>query len=675
LANNFAMTSAGAIDANNTDTTLSGIISGTGALSIKNTGGTNANTLTLSGAANTYNTGGTTINGAITIGAAKDTAFGTGGVTFNNASAIVRNDKGSDLALGNAFIMTTAGAMDANGQNTTLSGAFSDAGALTIKDTSEAGGGTFKMGADNIMGNTGGLTIAASGAFDMNGHDQAIASVNNAGHLNIGSNQLTVSGNYTGTGNLGVILTAEHPNLNVTGTADISGDALAVSGAPADGPYDVVKAGTLTGRFVSITLPTGFFERATYTGTDAIINIFQNIAPPPSVVQSPGQAGLLAQLNDVQAEDVGIATQLRTFTPLQMAATLDKISPTSLAATFATGRISSAMTNGAVGSRMSFIIANAGGSDYSSLAKTSSAIFPGTLVAEGAGGGQSTGFEGGMDSRWGSFFSGTGSVGYGNTIRTSAGYQPGYNFQAAGGTAGVDYRLNDHLTAGLSAGYSNAWASIIGHGGSSYSQSARGGVYAAAYNAGFHAALYVGGADNYYNTARGVGFGRVAQATSHGYEFNFDSQVGYDMTGHGFGLSPFIGLGYDNSVTHPFTENGAGMFDMSVLAQTSSSLRSTVGSKLARNFKTNSGTYSPYFSAAWQHEFNSQSRGISAKFVSGGGAPFSTQTPDTRREAAVLGAGVSGDWGHGVSANLGYTSTLRSDFRAQTFNGTLRYKF
>ncbi len=242
---------------------------------------------------------------------------------------------------------------------------------------------------------------------------------------------------------------------------------------------------------------------------------------------------------------------------------------------------------------------------------------------------------------------------------------------------GADYRYNEHFAAGMSAGYVNSYAKIDSHGGTLYGQSARLGVYGTVYDDKFHANLYLGGAHDFYDTSRSINaFSRVATASPSGQEFNMDATAGWDdKTAYAI-LSPFLGIAYDRLMLGSFTESGAGSLNLAVAGQTAESLRSTLGAKVSRQFTVPDWfDLTPFASIGWQHELENQSRALTAQLASGGTGAFTVQTADVARDSALLGAGLDLDWTPGFTTRLSYQSTMRSDFSAMTFSGSMRWRF
>ena len=206
------------LDGTGAGTNLSGIISGAGAVSKNDTG-----TATLSGA-NTYS-GGTTINNG-TVNANHATALGSGGVTLTGGALASTNGTaiGNTIALtGSAAInnLTVTGALTQTGANTltlasstlgavnlsgqtlttqvdsgssTIGGVISNgslaktgAGILLLSGNNTYTGGTtisngtLQLGASDRLANAGGVTIGASGTFNLGGFSDKIGNLTASG--------------------------------------------------------------------------------------------------------------------------------------------------------------------------------------------------------------------------------------------------------------------------------------------------------------------------------------------------------------------------------------------------------------------------------------------------------------------------------------------------------------
>ena len=124
-----------------------------------------------------------------------------------------------------------------------------------------------------------------------------------------------------------------------------------------------------------------------------------------------------------------------------------------------------------------------------------------------------------------------------------------------------------------------------------------------------------------------------------------------------------------------FSESEAGALDLYVADQVYESLRSRVGTKLSWRIESGAAAITPYVSAGWQHEFESQSQAINAQFASGVGDSFAVTTAKRASDGGLIGAGLDMDWGKSLTGRLAYVGDVRRDFSANTFSGTLHLRF
>lgn len=252
---------------------ISGVISGTGTSRITKVG---VGTLTLSG--NNNYPGGTTITGGI-IDVRNDNALGTGAFTFFGGGTTLQAGT-NGLNLDNGITLTTAGTVNTNGNNLTLSGVIQGGGPLTVEDSGVGGNltlsnnntytgdTTINGGMLTFTGSTANLTgnIANNAALVFNqAADSAFPGVISGGPANpltkAGAGNLSLSGNSTYTGptninggtltNFGTLTSPVFVNAGGTyrGTGSTTG-ALTNNGivAPGNGePIGTLTSGNYTG--------------------------------------------------------------------------------------------------------------------------------------------------------------------------------------------------------------------------------------------------------------------------------------------------------------------------------------------------------------------------------------------------------------------------------------------
>ena len=228
-AGNVTLGSGTLTAGNGSDTTYSGVMSGTGGLTKEGSG-----TLTLSGN-NTYS-GATTVNaGTLQLGAAGGIASSSA-VTVGASGTLDLNNYGPTIgSLSGAGAVTLgSGTLTAgNGSDTTYSGVMSGTGGLTKSGTgtltlsgantysgaTTINAGTVKLGAAGGIGSSSAVTVGASGTLDLNNYSPTIASLSGAGAVSLGSGTLTVS---SGGSHSGVV--------SGTGGLSVSGGTLTLSG-------------------------------------------------------------------------------------------------------------------------------------------------------------------------------------------------------------------------------------------------------------------------------------------------------------------------------------------------------------------------------------------------------------------------------------------------------------
>lgn len=599
------------------------------------------------------------------------TLFGSNVIDVAGNTPVVSN-------IGGAGALTV---MDSIGNGTlSLSGVNGYTGGTTVNS------GTLQLAAANAAGG-GTLAVNAGGVFDLNGFNQTLGNATNAGTIKTGVGALTAA-NYSGAGTLAVALKPGVTNLNVAGTATLTGGTLSVVGRPGVGVYTIVNAGTLAGTFTSIFVPLGVTDTFIYSGTSLIMDIL-NDTPFTLAGQSSNQTSVGAALNvantAASADLNAVVNQLIALTPAQLNAALDQIGPVAFSALSGMSFAGSGVQSAAVRQRMSGLQAGTSNSDGGRVAYyrvSGPSPYPGTLVAE-LPGDASAAYAGeredgprSADSPWGFFASGLGTLARLDSRNGASGYQPGYSVTAYGATMGADYRVNENFAAGFTGGYVNSFAGLDSNAGSVFGQSVRFGAYGTVYDDELHANLYLGGAHDFYDTSRSISaLSRTATAKPSGNEFNMDASVGEDLKTAHLTVSPFASLSYDRLMVGGFTESGAGALDLGVAPQAVESLRSGLGAKFSRRFKLGTNVFTPYASAGWQHEFENQSRPIAAQLASGGTGTFTVNTADAARDGALLGAGLNMDWSDDFSTRLAYAGDVRSDFNAKTFSGSLRLRF
>ncbi len=702
----------GTIDLEGSSTTLSGVITGPGALTV----GVSTGALYLTGS-NLYT--GTTIENGALVNVIGDNNLGvsTGTLTLNGGTlqtgaAIVSS---RPISLGNG-----GGTIDTFGFNSTLNGVISGSGALT-----EIGGGVLTLGAVNTYSggtnvNVGTLqyginnalpagyavNVAQGATIDMNGFYQtaALGAVINSGTINMHAETLNM-GSYSGAGILAFEIPSATPGtmINVTNTMNVSQAKFNVtmpvsvlSGLTDNTTFTgLIKTGGFTGGSITssqITTPAAFTLNPTQNGNNEDFQVQLNKFT--SLAGNQNQAAVGAAMDALRGNTATAPTgdlaqvlgNLYSLNAGQLQAALDQIGPISLASMQAVGLTNSSLEGGAISRRVDALADGRTSDGLDTYAVNPQSAAPGDLYADPLG--DSPEIIDDEDenrpepphSPWGFFGSAVGTSGRLAEAHTAAGLQPGYAFDSGGAVGGADYRFTNHLAGGFAAGYLHGHSSIYAPAsGTVDNDSARFGVYGAAYGSNLRGDLYVGGASDHFQTNRGILFGsleRTATGSPDGSEFNMSARVRYDVDVPAYGIfSPFTDFDYDRLMINGFTESGADTLDLAVGAQTAESARSTVGLRYSEVFHNNGSSYQPYGSLGWRHEFDPQSRPIEAQLASGAGNPFTVASGDYARDGVALGAGADVDWNQALTFKVDYSGDFRSHFLENIYDVTARYRF
>lgn len=664
-------TGNGTFDLQGGTLTLAGVVGGIGALIMNSTG-----TLVLTNA-NTYG-GGTTANGGI-LNINSDAALGAGALLLSGATLQVT----TDISMNRAITINAGATFDTSNRTLILSGAIGGTDGLT-----KIGPGTLALGSN--LNNYSGATTVNEGTLRLDANNVLPATqltVASGANLDMTAQTLQQNvGNFVGAGTTKVTLRAGVTNLAVTGTANVTGGTLVVTAAnplvtPGATFTPLSHTGLRTGQFTIIS-PAAISYTPTYNANDLTLTV--GFVPFATVAANDNQGAVGRALEPLRTSPTGdmaaVMSNLYTLDAPHLQAALDQVGPVALASMRGMGMTAASVHSASLGRRMT-LLADSGPRRLPTYT-VKGPSYPGTLGAAAPGDTESwaRGTARSLAQPWSFYMSGVGTTGKLQEANSGSGTQPGYAFNTGGFIGGADYRLSDHVAAGVSLGYLRGHASLYAPAsGTVDDQSMRYGLYAARFGDGFHANLYLGGASHFFSTRRGIVFGglsRMATANATGHEFNLDASLGYDWRTSDWGIfSPFAGLDYDRLMIGSFQETGADSLNLAVDGQTSQSMRSSVGLRYSEDFNTDFMLATPYLSGGWRHEFMRQTQPITARLASGASSSFSVASGDFARDGTLVGAGLVLNKGREIEIKLDYLGDFRSHYVESAYNASLRFKF
>src|SRR5262249_6410049 len=140
-----------------------------------------------------------------------------------------------------------------------------------------------------------------------------------------------------------------------------------------------------------------------------------------------------------------------------------------------------------------------------------------------------------------------------------------------------------------------------------------------------------------------------------------DQFFGLVETGYKLGLgkaqafvTPFARLMGSTSPQAAFAETGANSLDLSIVAQTTNSLRTVLGAQLGATVASTELV----FRLGWSHEYADLSRPVTAAFAGAPALSFTTQGAQGQRDGVVLGLRADRRVGEQTTLYLRYDGDL-----------------
>ncbi len=289
--------------------------------------------------------------------------------------------------------------------------------------------------------------------------------------------------------------------------------------------------------------------------------------------------------------------------------------------------------------------------------------------------------------RFGGFVNG--DIGYGNRRTTTN--EAGYNLNTHGVTAGVDYRFTDNFLLGTAFGYNNATSAYYSNLGKLEADSYTGAVYGSFFTqSGFFVDGIFSGSHVDYASNRQIQYSLSSEAqlnntpggiintnalgSNEGDEFNVAMTSGYNFNFGGLTVTPQIRVEYTTSQVDALDEQGGRGWALHVDQQDFESLQTAPGLQLAYAISLPWAVIMPMARAEYIHEFENNSRNISAYFVQDSSqTPFNIMTDKPDRDYIIASAGVSAQFAHGISAFVNYDTVQAQSFvNNHNFTGGVR---
>jgi fibronectin-binding autotransporter adhesin len=707
--------------------TRTGTISGKYAIYIKGVAGTVTNAGTITGTINSANDGavsfltaGSTLTNS---GLIQNTGGGNAVVFRGGNDTLILGSRAQfvgnvvDLGTGNSLILSGVNFTNAlaaqltgfnfnnspivQGSGTNLSGTFNFTaltvqGGLTIDGSVTTGNVALGAGAALQVGDsatpTGALisNVSLTGGM-LSGFGTVTGTVTNmSGTVAPGGTlpgTLTITGNYSqgANGSLSILATPSATSkLAVGGTASLAGAlAVSASGSFANGArYEILTASTVSGTFATtsgLALSPLLGFTVSYSG-DQVDLVAGAIPGLQSLATTPNQSLVAAALDQIiVANPAGfgpVITALANLTPAQVPQALDALggAAQNYSGLAAAGLAGGQMLTTTIGQQLFQTHGAAFGGG--ALAQSSdgmrvqlASLDPLATLAQGPA---PTRFA--STSNWSAWLTGYGIFGDigGNSNAHGLSY-------STGGTAfGVDYRLDPSWLVGVFAGYAGTGTSSPGLSGSGSVDSYSFGTYASWAQNRLYVDAMLGYAYDADHLTRSIAFPGFSALTARGstYGNQFLSSV---ETGRSYSLpdqfvaTPFVGLQAVTLDQASFSETGAGVLDLAVNGQSTSSVRTQLGSRFSRDVELGEGhVVNLGLKLGWAHELSDTGTTTTASFSGAPGAAFAVQGAQRGRDSALVGVGVASKLDQLSSVYLRYDGDLNGPDNAHAVIGGIR---
>lgn len=296
---------------------------------------------------------------------------------------------------------------------------------------------------------------------------------------------------------------------------------------------------------------------------------------------------------------------------------------------------------------------------------------PTSLDTSGLSGGEGISDKAG----WGQFFGGRASDDGRDGV---SGYHAGYT----GLLLGADTELNKQWRAGGLFSYASTSVSNDGDNAGSYANVDSYGVTAyAGYTAEpWYLNMSVSAIRSDIDAHRVMdfsGFNGRANSSYQGRQYIAAVRGGYPINVNDMVVTPLAGLTYSSLRLDSYTETGGNGAALRVAAADTHTLKSDVGFKLERSYKTSYGLLEPTAKLLWRHEYSDTRLQSVANFAAdvSGATTFVSQGSTPVADTAVLSLGATLLRNDNLTLSANYTLEKGGGYTAQTGSLLARWRF
>ncbi|MDP1725059.1 MAG: autotransporter domain-containing protein [Alphaproteobacteria bacterium] len=253
----------------------------------------------------------------------------------------------------------------------------------------------------------------------------------------------------------------------------------------------------------------------------------------------------------------------------------------------------------------------------------------------------------------------------------------GYRHSTKTITIGGDYKFADYFLAGIAMSYIKSDVRLKDHKGSIDINGYAFSLYDSLKWRQFYLDTVFTYGWNQNKIRRNiVSFKRTATGEPLGRHWSVGGLAGYDFKLGNLYFGPTAGLAYGDARIHNYQEGDAGVFNMIVGKQRSSTAVSTLGGHISYKMNTFIGEVTPQIRSSYDHEFIDRSRIVVTELASMPGIPYSIPVQNNDHNYGRIGGGINIRFKNVLSIDLNYeTIFARRKARDLFIFGKLRFVF
>jgi phospholipase/lecithinase/hemolysin/uncharacterized protein YhjY with autotransporter beta-barrel domain len=253
----------------------------------------------------------------------------------------------------------------------------------------------------------------------------------------------------------------------------------------------------------------------------------------------------------------------------------------------------------------------------------------------------------------------------------------GYRHSTKTITIGGDYKFADYFLAGIAMSYIKSDVRLKDHKGSIDINGYAFSLYDSLKWRQFYLDTVFTYGWNQNKIRRNiVSFKRTATGEPLGRHWSVGGLAGYDFKLGNLYFGPTAGMAYGDARIHNYQEGDAGVFNMIVGKQRSSTAVSTLGGHISYKMNTFIGEVTPQIRSSYDHEFIDRSRIVVTELASMPGMPYSIPIQNNDHNYGRIGGGLNIRFKNDLSIDLNYeTIFARRKARDHFIFGKLRFVF